>query len=174
MTIHPSYCVLELFARFRFQRKTKPQRHALDCIRGASENFRRVFQRSRRLGQLHEPAVFLERPGLARHNRNDPLVDTRTKPPSGPMFARRLCLGGAGLGGARCDDGYAIGETSQQTTRIKLTAQPYRDEIGTRCSVQPRCFRRPNPMDASGGRDRSRRSCTTDADFHQSRCRLGR
>lgn len=44
--------------------------------------------------------------------------------------ARRLCLGGAGLGETRCEDGYAIGETSQQTTRIKLTPQPYREEIG--------------------------------------------
>src|SRR5438445_13576433 len=32
---------------------------------------------------------------------------------------------GPGLGEARCGDGYSIGETSQQTTRIKLTAQPY-------------------------------------------------
>jgi len=42
---------------------------------------------------------------------------------------------GPGLGEARCGDGYAIGETSQQTTRIKLTAQPYRNEIGAQRSV---------------------------------------
>jgi hypothetical protein len=47
---------------------------------------------------------------------------------------------GPGLGGARCGDGYAIGETSQQTTPIKLTPQPYRDEVGAYCSVQPREF----------------------------------
>lgn len=34
---------------------------------------------------------------------------------------------GPGLGEARCEDGYAIGKSSQQTTPIKLTAQPYRD-----------------------------------------------
>lgn len=79
---------LAFLARFRLQRKTKPQRHALDRIRRAPENFRRLFQRSRRLGQLHEPAVFLERPGLARHNRNDPLVDTRDKAAKRPMFGR--------------------------------------------------------------------------------------
>ena len=55
--------------------------------------------------------------------------------------ARRLCLGGAGLlGEARYGDGYAIGGTSQQTTGIKLTPQPYREEIGPWRSVQLRGF----------------------------------
>lgn len=49
---------------------------------------------------------------------------------------------GLGLWGRRGDE-YAIGGTSQQTTRIKLTAQPYRDEIGTLRPVQLRGFRHP-------------------------------
>jgi len=89
---------LTLLAGLRLQRKAKPQGHALDRIRRASENFRRLFQWSRRLGQLHEPAVFLKRPGLARHNRNDPLVDTTTKPPSDPCSLDGFAWVGPGLG----------------------------------------------------------------------------
>lgn len=47
---------------------------------------------------------------------------------------------GPGLGKPGCEDGYAIGETSQQTTGIKLTPQPYREEIGVWRSVQLRGF----------------------------------
>jgi hypothetical protein len=49
-------------------------------------------------------------------------------------------VGPGRLGEARCEDGYAIGETSQQTTGIKLTPQPYREEIGAWRSVQLRGF----------------------------------
>jgi len=98
----PARRTLALLGALGFQRQAETQGHALDRIGRATEKLRRLFQRSRRLGQLHQPAVFLERPGPARHNRIHPLVDTKTKPPSGPTFARRLCLGGAGLGAARC------------------------------------------------------------------------
>ena len=96
---------LALLPRLRLQRKAKPQSHALDRVRRASENLRCLFQRSRRLRQLHEPAVFLKRPGLARHNRNDPLVDTTTKPPSDPCSLDGFAWVGPGLGepGAKMD-----------------------------------------------------------------------
>lgn len=47
---------------------------------------------------------------------------------------------GPGLGKPGWEDGYAIGETSQQTTGIKLTPQPYREKIGAWRSVQLRGF----------------------------------
>ena len=47
------------------------------------------------------------------------------------------------MGQPGAEDGYANPRHSQQTTRIKLTAQPYRDEIGARRSVVPRCFCQP-------------------------------
>jgi hypothetical protein len=83
----------------RLERQAKTQGHTLDRIGRAPELFRRLFQRRRRLGQLHEPAVFLERPGLLRHNRNDPLASTKTKPPSGPMSLDGFAWVGPGLWG---------------------------------------------------------------------------
>ena len=56
---------------------------------------------------------------------------------------------GPGLGEARCGDGYAIGETAQQTTRIKLTSQPYREEIGVWRPVQFRGFGCATPFHAA-------------------------
>ncbi|SFP80820.1 hypothetical protein SAMN05216330_110188 [Bradyrhizobium sp. Ghvi] len=51
-------------------------------------------------------------------------------------------LGWGRAWGSPCEDAYAIRGSAQQTTRIKLTTQPYRDEIGAWRSVQPREFLR--------------------------------
>src|SRR3954453_287711 len=86
--------LLALLADLRPERQTKSQGHSLDRVGRAPELFRRLFQRSRRLGQPHEPAVFLERPGLPRHNRNDPLASTERQCRQADHVARRPCLGG--------------------------------------------------------------------------------
>ena len=60
-------------------------------------------------------------------------TSTTTKPPSDPCSLDGFAWVGPGLGEARCENEYVIGENAQHTTRIKLTAQPYRVEAESAC-----------------------------------------